>query len=166
MSKTGKLTLLCGKMGAGKSTKAKSIYEAQTSVLIAEDDWLSQLYPDEINSFDDYIKYSNRIKPLIKLHVKDLLSTGANVVMDFPANTKKQREWFNSIATELDIVAELIFLKVSNETCLAQIAKRRTENPTRAKFDTPEVFAVVNAHFEEPSINEHSNLQVKIETPI
>ena len=39
------------------------------SVLISEDDWLSAHYPSQIQTFEDYIKYSNLIKPFVKSHV-------------------------------------------------------------------------------------------------
>lgn len=39
MSK-GVLTFFCGKMGAGKSTKAIEIAEEDNAVLFSEDEWL------------------------------------------------------------------------------------------------------------------------------
>ena len=51
------LHFFCGKMASGKSTLARSLAEEYNAVLIAEDVWLSQLFPEEINLFDDYLKY-------------------------------------------------------------------------------------------------------------
>lgn len=92
MNKKGTLTFFCGKMGAGKTTKSKTVSLEKNAVLLCEDDWLEAHYPNQINSFDDFIKFSTLIKPFVKSHVQQILNTGTNVVMNFPANTKKRRE--------------------------------------------------------------------------
>ena len=56
MSK-GVLTFFCGKMGAGKSTKANEIALKNKAILLSEDEWLSSLYPGKILSLNDYIEY-------------------------------------------------------------------------------------------------------------
>lgn len=150
MKQTGVLTFFCGKMGAGKSTKAKALSIEKNAVLLSEDAWLDAHYPGQINSFEDFLHFSTRIKPFVKTHVQQILHTGTNIVMDFPANTKKQREWFKQLCTEAQCEHELIFLDVSNENCLARIAKRAKEQPKRAKFDTKEVFNNVTQYFEAP----------------
>jgi len=155
-----KLIFFCGKMGAGKSTKAKEIAQEQNAVLLSEDEWLSTLYPNEINTFEEYITFSSKIKPLVRALVIDILERGTSVVMDFPANTPRQRRWFRELASEANANHELIYLKVSNKTCLKQIAKRRIEQPQRAAFDTPEVFHAVTQYFEEPTESEALNIHI------
>src|SRR5690625_805552 len=94
MKQLGTLYFFCGKMDAGKSTKSKQIAIDKNAVLLSEDEWLSSLYPNRIESFDDYLKFSAQIQPLVRKHVKNILSIGTDVVMDFPANTQKRRKWF------------------------------------------------------------------------
>lgn len=154
MSQQSTLILLCGKMGAGKSTKSKDIATKRNAVLISEDDWLSALYPEQISTFDDDLKFSNQLKPLIKAHVQAILTTGTNVIMDFPANTIRQREWLFSIAMEIGSNTELIYLKVSDKQCLIQIAQRSIEQPERQAFDTKEMFYYVSQYFSEPEPSE------------
>lgn len=155
--KVGTLTFFCGKMGAGKSTKAKELARELNSVLLSEDDWLEALYPGKIASLQDYSKYSARLKPQIKDLVQSILSTGTSVVMDFPANTIKQREWFKGIFSEIDAPHELIYIDVSDEDCLCHISKRRREQPQRNNTDTKEMFDQVTRFFAEPSIDEGFN---------
>ncbi|MDH5354108.1 MAG: ATP-binding protein [Gammaproteobacteria bacterium] len=158
MSK-GTLIFFCGKMGAGKSVKSLQIAQEQQAVLLSEDEWLAALYPDKISSFEDYLKFSEQIKPLVKSHVQNILSTGTNVVMDFPANTVRQREWFKALFGEINAPHELIYLNTSEEVCLRQIAKRRIEQPERAAFDTAEVFHHVTSFFQEPTGDEGFNIR-------
>ena len=158
MENQGKLFFFCGKMGAGKSTKSRAVAAENNAVLISEDDWLSSHYPGKIQTFDDYIKYSNLMKPFVKSHVQNLLNVGTNVVMDFPANTVKQRAWFTSLCVEVNSEHKLLYLDLSDEQCLSQIAKRRVEQPERANFDTEAVFHHVTQYFEEPTNNENLSL--------
>ena len=146
-------------MGAGKSTKSQQLALDRKAVLISEDEWLASLYPGQIASFEDYIKFSGRLKPLVKSHVQNILCSGTNVVMDFPANTVSQRKWFKAIVSEIDAPHELIYLNTSEEICLKQIAQRYIERPERAKFDTEEVFHHVTSFFEEPSAEEGLNIK-------
>ncbi len=141
-------------MGAGKSTKSLELAKERNAVLLSEDEWLASLYPNEIRSLKDYIKYSNKLKPLVKPLVQSVLESGASVVMDFPANTVAQREWFRSIYSEIDATHELIYLDVPDEVCLQQIAGRRAEQPERMATDTEEMFKEVTKHFVEPAADE------------
>ena len=79
----GTLIFFCGKMGAGKSTKSKEVALQRNAVLISEDEWLATLYPNQISSFKDYLKFSAQLRPLVRSHVQNILSTDTNVVMDF-----------------------------------------------------------------------------------
>lgn len=150
----GTLYFFCGKMGAGKSTKSKQVAIEKQAVLLSEDEWLESLYPKQITSFDDYLKFSAQLKPLVKKHVQNILSVGTNVVMDFPANTQKLRKWFLDMASEVDANHQLIFVNLTNEQCLLQIAQRRKEQPERAAFDTEAVFIQVTNYFEAPEASE------------
>ena len=158
MKAKGTLIFFCGKMGAGKTTKSEQTARDRNAVLISEDEWLESLYPGQIASFDDYLKFSRRLMPLVKAHVQNILSTGTDVVLDFPANTVSQRNWFKTLYSEINAPHELIYLNVSNEICLKQIAQRRIEQPERASFDTEEVFHHVTRYFEEPSADEGFNI--------
>lgn len=159
---TGTLVLLTGKMGAGKSTRSKQISRDRNAVLISEDEWLSTLYPNHITSFGDYLNYSSVLKPLVKAHAVNILKTGTDVVLDFPANTVNQRKWFKELISEAGAPHELVYLNVSNDICLKQIAKRSIEQPERALFDTEEMFNEVTRYFQEPNPNEGFNIKVVV----
>jgi predicted kinase len=156
--KTATLVFFCGKMGSGKSTRSKQIARERGAVWLCEDEWLESLYPGRISSLEDYVKYSSLLKPRMKELVQSLLSAGADVVMDFPANTVSQRDWFRGIFTEAGASHELVYLTATDEVCLEQIKKRRTEQPERARTDTAEMFEQVSRHFTEPAPEEGFNV--------
>ncbi|WP_256498805.1 ATP-binding protein [Chroococcidiopsis sp. CCNUC1] len=156
----GTLIFFCGKMGSGKSTKAMELAHESDVILLSEDEWLSALYPEEIQVFDDYLKYSARLKPLLKKHVQNLLNSGITVVMDFPGNTPTQRAWFKEIFSDSDIPHKLYYLEASDELCLKQLERRRKIDPSRADFDTEMVFHEVNSYFQPPTESEGFELQI------
>lgn len=65
MKQIGILFYYCGKMGAGKTTNSTKLAKEKSAILLSEDKWLSLLYPEQITSFEDYLKYSNIIKPMV-----------------------------------------------------------------------------------------------------
>ncbi|OZG70203.1 cell division protein ZipA [Hahella sp. CCB-MM4] len=156
--KTGTLIFFSGKMGAGKSTKSAEIARERNAVLLSEDEWLESIYPNKISSLDDYIKYSSLLKPQIKKLVQSILAVGTDVVMDFPANTVSQREWFKKIFTAVNAPHILVFIDVPNETCLRQIEKRRVAQPERTATDTVAMFEQVTKYFVEPVPEEGFNV--------
>jgi shikimate kinase len=154
----GVLTFFCGKMGAGKSTKSSAIAKELNAVLLSEDEWLESVFPNKVRSLDSYIEYSNQLKPQIKKLVQSILNTGTDVVMDFPANTISQRDWFRGIFSEIEAHHDLVYIEIDNEDCLRQIEKRRIEQPERAATDTQEMFEQVTKHFVEPKPDEGFNV--------
>jgi predicted kinase len=160
MRKKGTLIFFCGKMGAGKSTKARQIAREKGAILISEDQWLETIYPGEIQSVDDYIRYSSQLKPLLKDHVRDILNAGISVVLDFPGNTKRQRLWFKEIFAGQNIPHKLIYLDVPDQICLKQIAQRRKTYPERAEFDTEVIFHRMTGYFQVPAEDEGFDIEL------
>lgn len=110
MMQKGTLTFFCGKMGAGKSTKSRIISIEKNAVLLSEDDWLAAHYPNQINSFNDFIKFSALIKPFIKSHVQLILNTGTNVVMDFLQIQKSKENGLINCLMRLNVIMSLFLL--------------------------------------------------------
>ncbi|MGB7413118.1 MAG: ATP-binding protein [Thermosynechococcaceae cyanobacterium] len=160
MSIKGTLVFFCGKMGAGKTTKAQQVAIELEAILLSEDEWLAAIYPEEIHDLNDYIKYSARIKSLLKPHVQNILNSGISVVMDFPGNTQKQRTWFKEIISEHQFPHKLIYLEAEDQLCLKQLVLRRVSHPERAKFDTVENFHRITSYFQPPSSEEGFNMEL------
>lgn len=156
----GTLIFMCGKMAAGKSTRAQQLTQDGRAVLISEDAWLNALYPEQIANVQDYLKYSALLKPLLQAHVRDILRAGSDVVMDFPANTRDQRQWFLQLAQSAGAPHRMLYLDLSDEQCLQQLARRREQQPERARFDNPETFRLITSLFEVPDRHEALNIEV------
>ncbi|WP_455756725.1 AAA family ATPase [Sulfurimonas sp.] len=154
-----KLHFLCGKMAAGKSTLSKKLSQENNAILLCEDEMLSKLYPVEITTIQDYLKYSERLKSILKEHIIELLKQGNNVVLDFPANTKNQRAWFREIFESAKVEHLLHYIDKSDEVCKAQLRKRNENLPDNAPLTCEETFDAITKYFEVPQSEEEFNIQ-------
>jgi predicted kinase len=134
------LHLLCGKIAAGKTTLARRLAAGPLTVLISQDRWLSRLYPGELHSLEDYARRSACLQDAMGEHVTSLLRAGVSVVLDFPANTVRQRRWMRGIVEASGADHRLHVLDAPDEVCKARLRARNAEGsheyaPTDDQFD-------------------------------
>ena len=68
-------------------------------------------------------------------------------MLDFPANTIRQRAWFKCLYEDSRAEGKLPYLKVSDAICLERLRKRRAEQPDRQQFDNEQFFQQVTQYF-------------------
>ena len=147
------LHMVCGKIGAGKSTLTKRLAAEPMTVLICEDDWLARLYPNEIHVIADYARCAGRLREAMAGHIQTLLTAGMSVVLDFPSNTTSTRAWARSVFEKAGASHVLHFLDVSDEVCKARLRAHNAsgEHP----FETTEAeFDQITRHFVAPTPDE------------
>jgi predicted kinase len=118
------LYLICGKIAAGKSTLAQRLAARPATLLIGEDHWTSNLFADDLKTIEDYAKYSARLRAAMGPHVVEILRQGLSVVLDFPANTVRHRDWMRSLFTEADAAHELHLLDIPDTLCRQRLRER------------------------------------------
>ena len=91
------LHMLCGKIAAGKSTLSARLGSVPTTIVVVQDHWMANLWPDEIRSVADYGRMVARLRAAMGPHVVELLRSGLSVVLDWPANTVASRRWMRGI---------------------------------------------------------------------
>ncbi|MBL8578802.1 MAG: ATP-binding protein [Mesorhizobium sp.] len=152
-----KLYLLCGKIAAGKSTLARTLATAPSTVLISEDHWISTLYPGAVRTIDDYDLLSGRLREAMTPHILQLLRQRLSVVLDFPANTREQRSWMRSLIDQADVAHELHWLDVPDAVCKRRLQLRnvRADHPFQA---SEAEFDLFTSYFEPPAPSERFNV--------
>ena len=156
---TPTLHFMCGRAGAGKSAIANVVAHEQAAILISEDIWLMRLFGDQMKSFDDYIRFSRKLKSVVGPLATDLLRAGHSVVLDFQANTKEGRRWFRSLFEQAGAAHVLHFAMTSDQLCLERIAKRNIERPEGSHHLTEEDFIYISSFFETPEDAEGFNIK-------
>ncbi len=160
MRETPTLHFFCGKAGAGKTTVAARIAEQHRAILVSEDIWLKRLYGDEMKTFDDYIRFSRRLRTVVGPLAVDLLKAGHSVVLDFQANTRSGRGWFRSVFEQAGAAHVLHHLDTPDDVCLARIARRNVERPDGSHHLTEEDFMHVSSYFQPIEASEGFNVEV------
>jgi len=152
------LHMLCGKAAAGKSTLCERLVTPRT-IVIAQDHWMSKLYPDELQTVADYIRLIPRLRSAIGPHVVDILRAGLCVVMDWPANTRATRAWVRSVFESAGAAHQLHFLDVPDAVCLARLGKRNAEGRHQYQVSRAE-FEELSRYFEPPTEAEGFDLVI------
>jgi predicted kinase len=147
-------------MAAGKSTLSKELAMRENAVHLAQDGFLEALYPGEIIDLAAFVKYATRLQSVLTPHIVALLTKGVSVVLDFPANTKRQRAWFRQLIEMSGSDHELHFIVASDEVCKRQLKQRNQEYglPPGAKWTTEADFEQVTAYFDPPAVDEGFNV--------
>ncbi|MEO5938813.1 MAG: ATP-binding protein [Sphingomonas sp.] len=150
---SGSLHLLCGKIGAGKSTMAARLAGETGGMVIAEDHWLSSLYPGEIADLADYRRSSERLRGAIAPLIVEMVKRGQAVILDFPANTVASRAWMKGLADAAEVTATLHFLDPPDEVCRARMHARNASDEHPYQVDDA-TFDQFTAHFAVPTDDE------------
>lgn len=153
-----KLFFFCGKMGAGKSTRARELAAQEHAVLLVEDEFLERLFPGQIVDLAAYVTYSSRVRDALGPHIGSLLAMGISVVLDFPGNTRSQRAWFRALIDHAGGGHELHFIDASDTLCLSQLRHRSKDLPAESRWTTDAEFRAVTAYFEPPASEEGFNV--------
>lgn len=151
MRDPGTLYFFCGKMAAGKSTLARQIVARTGAVLLVQDEWLAELFPDEIADVDAYRRYSRRLSAALTGHVSALLAHGLDVVLDFPGNTPRQRAWFRELIDRTGAPHELHFVDATDALCKAQLRERSRALAAGTAWTTDAEFEAITRLFEPPT---------------
>jgi predicted kinase len=120
------LYLLSGKIGSGKSTLARELAARPQTLQISEDHWTSTLFADDLKTIDDYARYSARLRAAMTPHIVAILGQGLSVVLDFPANTVKQRAWMKELVDLAQVDHELHVLDTPDEICRQRLRRRNS----------------------------------------
>ena len=151
------LHLLCGKIASGKSTLAAKLAAQDYAVLISEDDWLGALFGDQMSSLNDYVRCSAKLRSAMGPHVSALLQAGLSVVLDFPANTRTNRDWMRGIIDQSGAAHALHLLSVPDEVGIDRLHARNAQGDHPFAASEAE-YHQVSQYFEPPVPEEGFNI--------
>lgn len=153
------LHLLCGKIASGKSTLARSLAAQHGAMLLSEDNWLSKLYPEQIKSVGDYVRFAHQIRGIVGPIVTDILNARVDVVLDFPANTLANRQWLRGLVQASGAAIVIHHLLVDDDVCRSRLHQRNAGGEhdfaaTDAEFD------LITSYYQPPSAEEGLEIEI------
>ena len=116
------LHLLCGFIGAGKTTFAKKLERDIPAVRFSPDEWMVKLYGHNPRA-QDFQDYYDRVVNLIWQTTLHLLDLGLDVVLDFGFWSRASRDAARARATAARVPYKLYFVECSNvqrKSCVAE----------------------------------------------
>ncbi|MEU4540277.1 AAA family ATPase [Streptosporangium sp. NPDC023825] len=121
----GRLILLCGLPGAGKTTLAKQLADQIPAVRLCPDDWLTRLGIDLHEA-----EPRDRLEGLFRQQSEDLLRLGVSVILEFGFWARAERDEIRLRARALGAAVELRYLPVPLDELWRRLeARNRQESP-------------------------------------
>ncbi len=120
----GRVHLLYGLAGSGKTTLARALAVDGKAVRFTLDEWMIRLYPGLSFESAEYGRQADVVKDLIWSLAEQVLRTGTDVVLDWNAWSRARRAWVIRRAAEIPAPVVLHRLGASVERATAQAAQR------------------------------------------
>lgn len=145
--------LLCGFIGAGKTTFARKLEERTGAVRITKDEWLIRLIGND-PTIDGYEDYDSKICGLSRDVAFQLVEKGIDVIIDEGFWAKEERALLRRSIEEIGAEEVLYYLDTPIETIRERVARRNT-SPTRDSFRiTREMLDNYLTYWQPPSEDE------------
>ena len=133
--------VICGFIGAGKTTFARKLEKETGAVRITKDEWLVKIFGSKITSDSNFEKYDKKVTELAKQIAFKILESGSDVIIDEGFWVKTQR---NDIKKKIiDIGAKPILYYVESP-----IEKMRERVVDRSKIPPEDSFEISGEMFD------------------
>jgi predicted kinase len=120
----GRLIVLCGLPGSGKTTLARRLVQDLSAVRLCSDEWLTSLGLD----LHDHTARA-RIEGLQQELTEDLLRVGCTVIYESGGWTRKERDALRDRARSVGASVQLRFLDLAPETLWERLSQRNRAQP-------------------------------------
>lgn len=120
----GKLVIVCGLPGSGKTTYARQLEEKLNAIRFCPDEWMDAL---SVNLWDE--PFRGRIEALQWQLAQQLLAQGLTVIIEWGTWGRSERATLRIQARKLGASVELHYLPATVDLLLNRIQRRGVENP-------------------------------------
>ena len=142
----GRVILMCGPAGSGKSTVARQ-YERQGMTRLSFD---QEAWSRGITTMPLPQDVHRDIERVLRARLVDLVRAGADVVLDFSFWSRHMRDGYRDFLKPLGVVPETVYLATDRATVLRRIRGRAERDGDDFKIST-ELAAFYFDHFEVPT---------------
>ena len=150
-----KVILICGKICCGKTTYAQKLRNKNNAVLLSVDEITLALFGQHCG--DKHDEYVERTEKYLLNKSLELIENNINVVLDWGFWTKAERESAKEFYKSRNIVCELHYIDISDETWKSRLRKRNNAvlaKETSAYYVDDNLAAKFASIFELPSEDE------------
>ena len=122
----GKVILICGKIGSGKTTYANKLAKQLNAVNISQDELMLGLFGAELyeNEPEKYTEYCARVEDYVKRKAGEVAKAGAVVICENGFWSRSERDELRKFYADMGVECELHYIDTSEEQRLLNIQKR------------------------------------------
>ncbi len=129
----GKLVVVCGLPGSGKTTLATQLSADGAAVRMSPDEWMEAL---GVNLWDQDVRA--KVEAVQWQITQDLLTQGLTVIIEWGTWAKAERDALRMGARELGAAVQLWYLDVEVDELWRRVASRQMEDPPMTRRDLEE----------------------------
>ena len=152
----GKVILVCGKVGSGKTTYAKKLAEQLNAVIITQDELMYGLFGSELYYSDreQYNKYVTWVEEFVKRKAGEAARAGAVAICENGFSTRSERDELRKLYNGMGVACELHYMDTSEEQRLRNIQNRNDAILRKECIETFMQEEGIHHYFEIPGEDE------------
>ena len=151
--------MICGPMGAGKTTHARRLAAETGALRFSIDEWMLRLFMADLPPAPDFAWIGTRV---MRCHAQiwavaeEAAARGLPVILDLGFGSRAERDAMRRRIAQGGHEAVLLHLTAPRETRRARIRQRNAERGETYAFEVTEgMFAALDARFEPPQPDEY-----------
>lgn len=158
MKKKGRLELIVGPVGAGKSTFARSAAVQKSAVFLDLDAWMVRLYgqdprPSE-NVVDWYLERRERVRRLLWDMTLDIIAAGTDVLLEMGLVARAEREAYYEKARDEDLPLTVYCVDAPRDVRRKRVATRNASPGEHTQIVPMEFFEHASDAWQPPLLAE------------
>ena len=133
--------VICGFIGAGKTTFARKLEHETKAIRITKDEWIIKIFGNKITSDKNFAKYDKNITELAKNIAFKILKAGNNVILDEGFWARSERDDLKKKISEVGAKPILYYVE-------CPVEKMRERVVTRSKIPPEDSFEISGEMFD------------------
>ncbi len=146
--------VICGFIGAGKTTFARKLEKETGAIRITKDEWIIKIFGNKIASDDNFAEYDKNVTQLATDIAFKILKAGKDVILDEGFWVKSQRDDIKKKILEVGAKPILYYVECPVEKMRERVVNR-SKNPPIDSFEIRgEMFDTYLKYWEPPTAEE------------
>ncbi len=146
--------VICGFIGAGKTTFARKLEKETGAVRVTKDEWVIKIFGNKITSGKNFEEYDKKVTELAKDIAFKILESGSDVIIDEGFWAKSQRDDIKKKIVAMGAKPILYYVECPVEKMRERVVSR-SKNPPVDSFEiNEEMFDKYLEYWEPPKKEE------------
>jgi len=146
--------VICGFIGAGKTTFARKLEKETNAIRITKDEWLIKIFGNKITSDKNFEEYDKNIIDLTRNFAFKILASGGDVIIDEGFWAKSQRDDMKKKISEMGAKPILYYVEYPTEKMRERVVSRSKIPPEDSFEISGEMFDNYVKYWEPPTEDE------------